>query len=161
MVVITTIIMNDAKRTQQKVLHLADFWPYQVTVLADRIARRTSSIVKESGINLSQWRVMAAIAEMPGRTSVEVVAITPMDKGIVSRATRSLLEHGFVRREASQEDGRVSHLYLTERGREVYGEIMPQVEAVLRCADDTLTREQQLRLSSDLGTLMSSIPDNR
>ena len=154
-------MMSEDKRSLNRVLHLAGFWPYQVTVLADRIARRTSSIVKEAGINLSQWRVMAAIAEVPGRTSAEVVAITPMDKGIVSRATRSLLEHGFVRREASQADGRLSHLYLTDHGTQVYEELMPQVEAVLRCADDALTPEQQLKLSADLGMLMSAIPDYR
>jgi hypothetical protein len=87
-------------------IRLNDYWPYQVTVLADRIARLTSAIVKrEAGLNLSQWRVLAAIAEAPGRTAVEVVNVTPMDKGIVSRATKALLEAGLVVRRASQADG--------------------------------------------------------
>ena len=51
-------------------IRLNEYWPYQVTVLADRIARLTSAIVKrEAGLNLSQWRVLAAIAEAPGRTA--------------------------------------------------------------------------------------------
>ena len=78
---------------------------YQVTVLADQIARRTSSVVKRYELNLSQWRVLAAVADKPGRTSAEVVTITPMDKGIVSRATKALLTMGLLTRVASQSDG--------------------------------------------------------
>ena len=82
-------------------------------MLADRITRLSSQIVKVQGLNLSQWRVLATIAEVPGHTSVDVVKITPMDKGIVNRATKALLQMGYVRREASQHDGRISHLHLT------------------------------------------------
>ena len=86
--------MSDATPTTPHVLRLDHYWPYQIAVLSDRIARRTTRIVKEHGLNLSQWRVLAAVAEQPGRTAVEVVRITPMDKGIVSRATRGLLDLG-------------------------------------------------------------------
>ena len=154
-------MMNTNDDRQAKILTLDDFWPYQVTVLADRIARRTTRIVKEDGLNLSQWRVMAAIAEVPGRTSGDVVSITPMDKGIVSRATKALLEMGFIKRVASQDDGRLSHLHLTPEGVSVYEQIMPRVEAVLRCADQSLSRQQQARLSQDLHTLMDALPDTR
>ena len=96
-VVIATIMgdMTSQNPDTERVLELTAYWPYQITVLADRIARRTSRVVKEHGLNLSQWRVMAAVAEVPGRTSVEVVTVTPMDKGIVSRATKALLTRGF------------------------------------------------------------------
>ena len=150
------------KKTETtSVLRLGDFWPYQVTVLADRIARRTSRIVKEHELNLSQWRVLAAIAEVPGRTSVEVVTITPMDKGIVSRATKALLEMGFVRREASQIDGRVSHLHLTVAGLDIYRELMPRILDVLQDANTTLSATAQKRLSTDLSQLMQALPDQR
>ena len=63
--------------TTPRVLELDTYWPYQIIVLAERLSRRTSTIVKQHGLNLSQWRVLAAIAEVPGRSSVEVVSITP------------------------------------------------------------------------------------
>ena len=153
--------MPNSKTQPERVLSLDDFWPYQVTVLSDRIARRTSKIVKEHGLNLSQWRVMAAIAEVPGRTSVEVVTVTPMDKGIVSRGTKALLEMGFVRREASQSDGRISHLYLTDAGVTLYRQLIPRVAAILESANMGLSSEAQRRLSEQLGELMRVIPDLR
>ena len=110
-------IMSHPPSDGPHVLRLDHYWPYQITVLADRIGRRTTRIVKERGLNLSQWRVLAAVAEMPGRTAVQVVRVTPMDKGIVSRATRGLLDQGLLRREASQTDGRLGHLFLTDEGQ--------------------------------------------
>lgn len=153
--------MDEKNTKHPAVLPLVQYWPYLVTVLADRIARRTGRLVKERGLNLSQWRVLAAIAEVPGRTSAEVVTITPMDKGIVSRATKGLLEMGFVRREASQSDGRLSHLHLTDAGATVYDELIPTVQEVTQWATERLSPEHQARLSTDLGALMEVIPDLR
>jgi DNA-binding MarR family transcriptional regulator len=143
------------------ILKLKSHWPYQIIVLADRITRLTSQIVKVQGLNLSQWRVLAAIAEEPGRTSVDVVKITPMDKGIVSRATKTLLHMGFVRRHASQYDGRLSHLHLTESGALVYQVLQPQVQAILQRADGSLSITAQEELSKALKTLIQVIPDLR
>jgi len=107
---------------------LDDFLPYQLSVLAHKIARRTAGIAREHGLsNLSQWRVLAAIAELPGRTANEVVAVTPMDKGLVSRAVKSLLEQGLVYREASASDGRLGHLFLSVAGGEIYSRIAVEV----------------------------------
>ena len=153
--------MTSQKEKKTAVLKLDQYWPYLVTVLADRIARRTAALVKPEGLNLSQWRVLAAIAEVPGRTSVEVVTITPMDKGIVSRATKALLELGLVRRQASQVDGRISHLHLTPSGHEMYHRLMPQVSEVIQLASTSLSEENQNQLSTDLNRILEALPDLR
>ena len=143
------------------VVRLDQFWPYQVTVLADRIARRTTRIVKQRGLNLSQWRVLAAIAEGPGRTSAEVVSMTPMDKGIVSRATKALLALGSIRREASQLDGRLSHLHLTDAGMQLYRELIDEVQAVTELEAAGLSPARQQELNTDLKSLIALLPDLR
>ena len=153
--------MNHSPTDRPGVLQLDHFWPYQVTVLADRIARRTTRIVKEHGLNLSQWRVLAAVAEVPGRTAVEVVRITPIDKGIVSRATRGLLDLDLLRRQASQTDGRLSHLFLTEAGDALYKTLAPQVEAIAQGVADTLDAAEQQQLTDTLRELVRIIPDLR
>ena len=149
------------KDTPNGILKLETYWPYQVTVLADRIARRTSSIVKRYQLNLSQWRVLAAVAEVPGRTSVEVVTITPMDKGIVSRATKALLEMDLLHRVASQTDGRISHLHMTQRGESLYQTILPQVLNILECVGTQFDANDLERLSDQLKALLTVVPDLR
>ena len=143
------------------VLRLDHYWPYQITVLADRIARRTARIVKGHGLNLSQWRVLAAVAEVPGRTSVAVVRVTPMDKGLVSRATRALLDQGLVRREASQTDGRLSHLFLTPAGEALYADLAPQVEDITLGVARVLDTAEQQQFTDTLRELVRVLPDLR
>ncbi len=144
--------------SSRRVIKLSSYWPYQLTVLAERISRLTTGVVKRHGqLNLSQWRVMAAIAEQPGRTAAEVVTITPMDKGIVSRATKALLSADLVRREASQGDGRVSHLFLTGRGAALYQSLMPRVEAVSQEIHAALSVEEQQQFGALLGRLVSTL----
>ncbi|WP_417482973.1 MarR family winged helix-turn-helix transcriptional regulator [Maricaulis sp.] len=150
----------------RRVLELDTYWPYQLTVLADHISRHTAAIVKrDAGLNLSQWRVMAAIAERPGRTAAEVVAVTPMDKGIVSRATKALLEAGLVVRTASQDDGRISHLHLTDSGEAVYQSLVPQVETISTRARAVLTAPEHRQFEASLkrlsSLLLEPLPDDQ
>lgn len=113
-------------------IDLESFWPYQVIVLADQISRYTLEIVRsEANINQSQWRVLAAIADQPGRTAADVTAVTPMDKTIVSRAVSSLIEQGLVKKTPSQGDKRRSTLETTAAGLETYSTIAKKLAATL------------------------------
>jgi len=117
-----------------KTSHIAldDFWPYQVVVLADQISRHTLSVVKaQADLNLSQWRVLAAVAEQPGRTAAEVTAITPMDKTIVSRAVSSLIESGLISKISDASDKRRSSLSATKAGRNIYAKVAAHLNTAL------------------------------
>lgn len=110
-------------------IHLNDFWPYQVAFLADQIMRHTLNIVKaESDLNTSQWRVLAAVVDTPHCSAADVTAITPMDKTIVSRAVKSLIEDGIIEKKASPQDKRVSQLTATEDGVDIYTRIATRLK---------------------------------
>lgn len=120
----------------EPIIELENFWAYQAVVLADTISRHTLAVAKsEAGLNLSQWRVLAAIAEKPGRMAAEVVAITPMDKTIVSRAVASLIEMGLVKKVADKQDKRRSSLTVTAKGRKIYKKIATRLTAELKEAE--------------------------
>ncbi|MFC3053000.1 MarR family winged helix-turn-helix transcriptional regulator [Kordiimonas pumila] len=145
-----------------KPIQLGKFLPYQVNVLAHDISKKTGRAADQlGGLSLSQWRVLAALAEVPGRTANEVVSVTPTDKVIVSRAVKTLLEMGLVVRTASQDDGRVSHLFLTEQGNVIYTKI---AEAVLKIEAEMVAgisaEDVKIfsRVLSILSTQISKIP---
>ncbi len=105
-------------------IQLEAFWPYHVVVLADQISRHTHNAAKtEAGLNLSQWRVLAAVVDRPGRTAAEVAKITPMDKTIVSRAVSSLIEIGLIQKTSTLEDKRRHALTATPSGLKIYKKI--------------------------------------
>lgn len=110
--------MEDIARTP---IHLDEFWAYQIVVLADKVSRHTLDVVRsEANLNQSQWRVLAAVADKPGRSSAEVTAVTPMDKTIVSRAVASLIKSGLLKRTPSEHDKRIAALTMTEDGAQRY-----------------------------------------
>lgn len=140
-------------------LSLDESWAYKVAVVADLIARRVSSVVSaEAELNLSQWRVLAAIGDQDGRTASQVVDITPMDKGIVSRAVASLIAKGLLRRTASEKDGRVSHLFMTETGRVTYVRILAALDAADAHGDHLLPSDDREAFLRSLDKIIASYP---
>ncbi|MDB2439905.1 MarR family winged helix-turn-helix transcriptional regulator [Hellea sp.] len=129
--------------TKKSHITLDDFWPYQVVVLADQISRHTLSVVKaQADLNLSQWRVLAAVAEQPGRTAADVTAITPMDKTIVSRAVSSLIESGLISKISDASDKRRSSLSATQAGQDIYAKVAAHLNAALMDNTDNATTPQ-------------------
>ena len=114
---------------------LENFWSYQVVVLADQVSRYTLDIVRtEANLNQSQWRVLAAVADKPGRSAAEVTTVTPMDKTIVSRAVASLIKGGFITRTPSEDDKRIGALEMTQLGAERYDLISAKLAETLNAA---------------------------
>jgi DNA-binding MarR family transcriptional regulator len=114
---------------------LDSFWAYQVVVLADQVSRYTLEIVRsEADLNQSQWRVLAAIADKPGRSAAEVTSVTPMDKTIVSRAVASLIQDGLIKRTPSRDDKRRAALEMTDIGAERYAQISKKLSDTLNAA---------------------------
>ena len=141
------------------VIELESFLPYQVILLADRVSRHSAAIVKRfRDLNLSQWRVLAAVAEVEGRTAGDVVAVTPMDKGLVSRAVKSLIERRLIERRASDSDGRVGHLYLTRRGQRTYRDIARDVRAMEATMLDALAPRDRQTLQRAMSRLLDALP---
>ena len=138
---------------------LDNFWAYQVVVLADQVSRYTLDVVRtEANLNQSQWRVLAAVADRPGRSAAEVTAVTPMDKTIVSRAVASLIKDGLIKRTPSQDDKRVGALEMTPLGADRYGLISTKLAETLNAAvlDGVSTAEFNDAVKH-FGTYMSAL----
>ena len=138
-------------------ISLDTFLLYKVSLLADLIARRTSAIAKQQSLNISHWRVLAAIADSPGRTANQVVAITPMDKGIVSRAVKGLIESGYVTRKASDADGRIAHLFLTDTGAKAYRAMARKAEEVEAIMTQEISDKEKKAFNAAVQKLSSAL----
>jgi len=130
-------------------INLDSFWAYQVVVLADQVSRYTMDIVHtEADLNQSQWRVLAAVADKPGRTAAEVTAVTPMDKTIVSRAVASLIKDELIKRTPSAEDKRRAALEMTKIGAERYALISKKLAVTLNA--EILNGQSTTKLTTNL-----------
>lgn len=142
-------------------IELDDFWPYQVVVLADQISRHTLSVVREqSDLNLSQWRVLAAVAGKPGRSAAEVTSVTPMDKTIVSRAVASLIETNLIQKSPTTRDKRRHALSTTEAGLVIYSNVSKELNRKLTTiSGDNDTQQSFVTLLKRFNAQMKSVDE--
>ena len=133
------------KQSNDPQIKLAEFWPYKAVFLAEQISKFTRSVARETeNLNLSQWRVLAAIAEKPGITAANVTRMTPMDKTLVSRAVQSLIALKFIKKLPDEDDKRRISLHTTRKGHDVYLEISSKLSAKLTPRGGQDEKAQQL-----------------
>lgn len=73
-----------------------------------------------SAFSLSEGRVLFELAQRPDVTATALCEALNLDPGYLSRILGNFEKRGLVTRTASEADGRVNHLNLTERGREAF-----------------------------------------
>ncbi len=108
-------------------LLLNEFIPYLMANLAKRISDSCAVIYERNfDITVSEWRILARLAESDRENSRELARLTFMDKSKVSRAVKLLDDKGYLKREQDSRDRRVSYLSLSRKGRKLYSDIAPE-----------------------------------
>ena len=126
-------------------LCLKAFYPYRFSVLSNMMSEQIAEAYQAFNITIPQWRVLAVLAETPGMTATDIAIQTAMDKAAITRAVQSLIKTQHVQREASQSDGRSSHLQLTKKGWSLYDKVLPEA---LQYEDEMLSRLSASELSA-------------
>jgi len=129
------------------VFDLDHFLPYRLSVLSNQVSAGIAETYAERfGLSVTEWRVIAILGPFPGITARELGEKSAMDKVAISRAVRRLIDQGRVERQASTEDRRARHLYLSVAGREVFEAIVPAALAYERRLLSVLSADERDRL---------------
>ena len=141
-------------------LKLSAFLPYKLSItsnaVSDAIAR---SYRGKFGLKIPEWRLMAVLGEMDSATQRELVAATAMDKVMVNRASKALVDRGLIGRATNEADGRSHHLMLTQTGRALYNQIVPQALHIEAELERALGPQDAAKLSALLERLRHKISD--
>jgi DNA-binding MarR family transcriptional regulator len=115
------------KKRANRTVMLNQFVPYRMVNLASNISNGCSKIYRsEFDISISEWRILARLAEHEKLNGKDIGRITFMDKSKVSRAIKILEEKQLIHRKKDVEDNRAVYLSLSEKGSEMYAEIAPR-----------------------------------
>lgn len=110
---------------------LSAFLPYRLAVLAERVSRRLSVVYQvRHGLGLAEWRVLVHVRWGNEASVRDIQRAVNLDKPRVSRAVARLVEAGLVEKRPGAEDGRLVAITLSEAGRAVLDEILPEVTAI-------------------------------
>lgn len=129
---------------------------YRLETLANNaISANDPLFVEKLGCNIRELRVLRLIDDHPGIEFNEIMRITGLDRSLVSRLIRSLLEKELVSRVNSNEDARRYGLFTTNSGkvcRLVGRELSDTAEALLW---KPLQPDEVAQLKEMLGRLLS------
>jgi DNA-binding MarR family transcriptional regulator len=137
-----------------KTLDLDHFTPYRLSVVTNRVSSAIARHYADRfGLTIPEWRVMAVLGQAPGLSAREVATRTAMDKVQVSRAVASLLAAKRLTRTAHAKDGRVAHLSLSLKGREIYNQVVPVALALEKRFLSVLSPQERKALDDLLAKL--------
>src|SRR3984957_11315368 len=110
------------------------FMPYLIAKLAWQLNADLIEKLRQEGINIARWRILAVLAMGDGITISEIIDRAMMQQSALSRVLMSMEEEDYVRRVPRRDDGRDVDVFLTERGRALFNSL------------DTVVRQRQNRL---------------
>jgi DNA-binding MarR family transcriptional regulator len=105
-------------------------------------------------LNLTEWRVMIALANVPGVSANEVARLCGLDKMTVRRSLASMMRHGYVARRPARNDRRRLILALTPRGRRIFAAIAPSGAAREKALFDGFSAAERAQLGHLLDRLV-------
>lgn len=83
-------------------------------------------------ITPAQFSLLAALVEHDGMSQTQLAASTMKDKPNITRLTNILEGMGLVTRSAGVDRRKIYKVFITEKGRQVYSEILPTILDIWR-----------------------------
>jgi len=109
----------------------------------------------DSPYSLAEARVLYELARGNAPTASEIGRTLDLDAGYLSRVLRNFEKRGLIRRTASPNDARQSHLTLSPRGRKDFAPLDRRSQREIGAMLGKLTSEDQLRLIAAMNTIQA------
>lgn len=93
---------------------------YRVARVNAETVRLLSLLCEANGFKFNVWKVFSAIGSYEPISAVEISRHTTIDKAMVSRVIRQLLDRKYIERKLDDHDARLVNIQLTKAGRAAY-----------------------------------------
>ena len=103
---------------------------YLVNRVARSMANQLAERMRPAGIGIGQWAVLLFLFARDGLSQAELSRDVAIEPPTMVRTIDRLVRDGHVTRVADPADGRVSRIYLTDRGRSLREELVPMAVAI-------------------------------
>jgi DNA-binding MarR family transcriptional regulator len=121
-----------------------------------KIDTRSARHFRQYELSVAQFDVLAQIGAAEGLSQQELAGSLLVTKGNVSQLLKRMEQQGYIRR---CHEGRTNCLFLTERGRQVYDQLVPDQEALIVSLFQELSADEQRDLLELLRRLDQSLDE--
>lgn len=128
---------------------------------ATRVYRaRIGGLLAGIGLHAGQEGVLKALDVKDGQSMTELAAGLAVQPPTVTKMVGRLTTAGYVERRSSETDGRLSHVYLTEAGRDALTQIDRMLKRVDRQAFAGIDGKDQKKLGRMLRRIARNLGDD-
>lgn len=141
MVALATILLFEERKDMK--VQDRDFSYGRCFSIIYRHAKKVNNkVLKEFHLSGFQHHYMMEICRNPGISQEDIVKHHKIDKGAMSKAIKSMVDMGYVRREQNPQDKRAYRLYPTEEAMAISGKCKRQVKEMAKRMEEGLTEEE-------------------
>ena len=131
---------------------------YLVNRAARSMAHQLAQELRPAGIGIGQWAVLLFLWARDRMRQAKLSRVVAIEPPTMVRTIDRMARDGLVTRVPDPDDGRLTRIYLTERGRSLRDELVPKAIAVNAATLGRLTPAEGRTLRRLLGKLLSQ-PD--
>ena len=115
--------------------------------------------MKSHGINISkeQFIVLKHLDEKDGKKQNDLAFITNRSKTALTRLIHTMEKKGFVRRQVSESDMRINHVFLTPFGKQTWDESYPVFLKIIEDLQKGIPQEDLLIVQNALKIIQNNI----
>jgi DNA-binding MarR family transcriptional regulator len=100
-----------------------DFLPHLIARLAYQLNSDLIEKLRQQGINVTRWRILAVLSMGDGITIKEIIDRAMLQQSTLSRALMRMEKEKFLRRVLRPDDARCVAVYLTYKGRALFNSL--------------------------------------
>jgi DNA-binding MarR family transcriptional regulator/N-acetylglutamate synthase-like GNAT family acetyltransferase len=100
----------------------------------------------DSGFSLAEVRILYELAHRDALTASDLIRELGIDAGYLSRVLLAFKKRGLIARKVSGRDARLSHLFLTGKGRKIFAPLQSRSTGDIRRMLDALSPENRGQL---------------
>ncbi len=98
----------------------------------------------DNGIDLSkeQWLILLKLKEKDGLVQNDLALITNRSKTSLTRLINTIEKKGLAHRVHSEKDKRINHIFLTEKGKDIFERSIPVLQDLIVKLQDNIDSEE-------------------
>ncbi len=104
---------------------LSQFVPYLMNRIVGSWNINQQDDLRKHNLSTAKMRTLAVLSIISGLTINELSDYTVTEQSTMSRSLDSLEKQGLIKRESSDNDGRVRRIYITDKGRSAFDKFWP------------------------------------
>lgn len=107
-------------------LPLQQYLTFRISRVQAKLNAQGVRVLRETvGLTLTQWRVVALIGAVGQTRLSDLAREAALDKGLLSRNVKNLVDQGVVTSIPDEVDHRVQHLSLSDKGQDIFDRALP------------------------------------